>query len=1458
MTNPSLKQKIFSLAHTAEFWLPVNGPMHKEYKDVHVLVKVMREKSHDEVQKQWMKNYRVFTAKCCQPALPEVEYTPKISCHKILDAEITIIMDPNHASMVRSCRYGMENQLFTCFTDCKVQVFQGNLFLFANGKHSGLSVWADSSAPISRRCAELFCGGFGGWSFAMRTSQKLLDQPYTCQVAVDCDSCAVQMYSANHQAIVVGSQDDPRCFDSDADHTKAFVSHIQDAQWFHWVALSEIDVYLCSPPCPAWSLGSDMASFMRSDGQQTLQLAKVCRLTQPKVVLIENVNGFRSHPHFRLTVGVFKWAGYLLRDTFESDLGDVAPTSRKRWIGTFVRKDIEVYPAVHEWFKAYEHDLDNFGFALLDQPSQLLSECILDEELLNIYGDRRFMPTNWSITQNANSDVIDMCSNRCVKTNGKFGVFMAMYGRQHSLPEEKLQKKKLFAELMPAGQGQLRFITPIEQVLALMVDTCRIPKDLNVAYARIGNAIAPPQALYAMHMIETILGHECSFTPMDMVVDLVQSSLRPEHVRIEEDDKFWVILPKPSKEDKGSPATIASPPSKKTRVMEGDLHEHEETHDQATLVDETDPIEEVENDQGAPPGCSETAVWTVPAQPMVEPDIPENPVLEWFSVSFLMPFDTLTVRTPKGSDPSQLLIEHGFQTEYCQLKDLFTGARVEGCAITKDMVIDVHTDHETEPTMMKSLVANEMDFLRFVHEKQPWTNIVIAYRGHTIWSGVMPHDLELKTLHDSVSKAFYKIGIRCDLRWTHMARALNPFWGWRLNTISQAGTIKFHVHLPMIGGGGNSADDDLRNQIVALLASHAVPFTNLVTSVAQICYKHKPGVIRKVFQIQDPDERWKAMVELGKSAGVALRSDTKEAAASKIQKVVKKKGLTQQAEVDIGAIRLLPGSFKNDDGTDAKLSSQGFSANGSGVVLATLAEITPWIQASRHLSTDEFCAIVPGHHSCDTKLTMKRIQCQAIQADSSPLLFKATMIQFGEKDVSQTSIPGASVDCPKSMVIAMTVHWDEFQDQWDHFVQKPAKTILAMFSPEIQEKGVIAVWGQRFQLEGQKCAPSKSDSIQFHCRIREEFVSQTLKESGHNSVYTIPKDEQINKPDSKFSIVWTGSKKFDAELQAKEFADSMGIVRNRRMFGYRILHEDFQAAWAHSYPDKDMPKQIRVQMLFKIFNIPVSFTHQEVGKWLEGLTWNAKAIKRLGAGTWLIGAEVAPPQQTCLCNGQVVLVQKVEAKHANKSGQVLVGTPIAAREPTQSKEKVVGEQVPIDDAWAAFRANRGMVDNIADPSKKSLPREVEGPTATRLSAQDQKIEIMTKKLAEFETKTNDAIQQTNANVDKLIGVAKEQGEKIDQMDKRVDQKLKNHQQKTDQQLNSFHSAIQASNQANQDQFRVLREMLQASTAAASMNEGWARKAQKRTPKGSPRADGKEGEEDDEDEKDMQNGQQPSS
>eukprot|EP00438_Fugacium_kawagutii_P011698 Skav231753 [mRNA] locus=scaffold695:31442:33409:+ [translate_table: standard] len=653
--------------------------------------------------------------------------------------------------------------------------------------------------------------------------------------------------------------------------------------------------------------------------------------------------------------------------------------------------------------------------------------------------------------------------------------------------------------------------------------------------------------------------------------------------------------------------------------------------------------------------------------------------------------------------------------------------------------------------------------------------------------------------------------------------------------MTNSGTIKLWFHLPILGGGPSPTEDDLKNKVVAELATRGVPYVSLVSAVAQIFYSHKVHYIKKVMSIQDVEERWNSFQELAQTAGVHLSTKEKDQAARKIQRSLKRKGVPKPPEIDMGQLTIPDGTFVTQDGTPINSHHGPFTANGQGLVLTNHEEISQWVQASKKLCCDEFAALIPSHHEYDTALKVSHIHCQGRQKDGSFLLFKATLIQFGEKPVQLARVPHGNVDCPMTQVLSLTVFAEDFQDQWKSFTTRPAKHILNLFSSQVKEGAIKSVWGHSYRADGKQCAPNAAQSIQIHIRLNSENVHPFLKESGHNNVYALPKEESQAKPDAAYAVIWTGSDKFTAELKAKASANALGIVRNKQMFGFRTLYEDFNAAWESAHPDKDAPKQVKVRNLYKLQNLPVAFAQAELRQWLESLQWDAKPIRRLGTGVWLVGAAVDPPKQTCLCNEQLVLIQTVQSKVQERNSSVIVGQPIAKPMHSQDHSKS-SDLVLKEDSWALYRERKGLNTKQDNPmpsgDKPSVARDIDGPTTARLNEQDQKIESLRKKLDLLETHQTEHFEKTAENFNKADAAFKQHAQQIDQVEKNMDQKLQKFQSHNETNLKAVRDAVQASAKANEDQFAMLRQMLQEAT-----------NVRRKTPRTTPRASPEETDED---------------
>lgn len=59
----------------------------------------------------------------------------------------------------------------------------------------------------------------------------------------------------------------------------------------------------------------------------------VCKILRPKIILVEQVAAFNTHPHRRWIAQALWFAGYQLRFAHVIELGDLMPVKRARWLG---------------------------------------------------------------------------------------------------------------------------------------------------------------------------------------------------------------------------------------------------------------------------------------------------------------------------------------------------------------------------------------------------------------------------------------------------------------------------------------------------------------------------------------------------------------------------------------------------------------------------------------------------------------------------------------------------------------------------------------------------------------------------------------------------------------------------------------------------------------------------------------------------------------------------------------------------------------------------------------------------------------------------------------------------------------------------------------------------------------------------------------------------------------------
>ena len=111
------------------------------------------------------------------------------------------------------------------------------------------------------------------------------------------------------------------------------IADATDPAWFEAVASWGAEIVTVSAPCPPWSGAAQQRGLHCSDGQLLLRSIALCKVLRPKVILIEQMAAFHSHPRRAWIQRAVWFAGYQLRISHVVELGDVMTTRRPGWLG---------------------------------------------------------------------------------------------------------------------------------------------------------------------------------------------------------------------------------------------------------------------------------------------------------------------------------------------------------------------------------------------------------------------------------------------------------------------------------------------------------------------------------------------------------------------------------------------------------------------------------------------------------------------------------------------------------------------------------------------------------------------------------------------------------------------------------------------------------------------------------------------------------------------------------------------------------------------------------------------------------------------------------------------------------------------------------------------------------------------------------------------------------------------
>eukprot|EP00435_Cladocopium_sp_Y103_P024888 s3127_g6.t1 len=324
-------------------------------------------------------------------------------------------------------------------------------------------------------------------------------------LAVEIDPEIAEAYARSFNVSFCLRSDDPMlsnalsCFGPSPHSNLLFVGDVSCLQWIKMLPWNSHTVCTISSPCPPWSRASDKDGLNDPAGRALIEAIATLRIVRPKVVVMENVETIRQHPHFQGILDCLRWSGFSLAWESVEDLRDVSPVSRKRWLAVFLQTNSQSDVIQGQGFIAMPPCSLGAFKALIPLPDEHEKALTLTQEVLAMYSNPKFATRGLSLKRCLNTDD-ELCDHilqqRLRGPSSFLATFVAQYGNQHNLPISALEKRGLFAELFQ-GRFGVRFFSPCE--IAILHGVCvALCLPLQHAHLIVGNCIATQHALLAM------------------------------------------------------------------------------------------------------------------------------------------------------------------------------------------------------------------------------------------------------------------------------------------------------------------------------------------------------------------------------------------------------------------------------------------------------------------------------------------------------------------------------------------------------------------------------------------------------------------------------------------------------------------------------------------------------------------------------------------------------------------------------------------------------------------------------------------------------------------------------------------------------------------------------------------------------------------------------------------------
>jgi len=647
------------------------------------------------------------------------------------------------------------------------------------------------------------------------------------------------------------------------------------------------------------------------------------------------------------------------------------------------------------------------------------------------------------------------------------------------------------------------------------------------------------------------------------------------------------------------------------------------------------------------------------------------------------------------------IVHHEDSTQVC-----FAPARQHG--VVTPIAFDVALSIAAFRVLMDCAIASHGE-----DSKKPF---LLKWWTRPLWEGMIPQSFTAAMIIKFLQHAMMPVSGPAAHRLICQAHQVMPETAIAdLPITDHRQAVLIHAVLALRGGGVGVKNQQRILQQTALasyLLEHGFELQWISKTADTLLQKHSLSKIQTITAMPTGNAKMTALLTLCRETDIAVPepakpSTRKEPNGLPWQRPKKKKGTDP---IDPNEFTLVESFFKNQDGTPCPAIPL-LRPQATGICLMGTTQAAQWLQTPEKLSADELALLVVGAKP-ESKLPFQELSVPCHNLDGNMVLLKCFMYQLGAKEVLYQKGDPQQVDAAKCMLMAITLYKGDFSvEQWTEATQNTFPFIRKLLQAEGLADAVLSMWGRSFRSDRAPCAPVQAQTIQVHCSIGMDKVATFLARSGFNHLFCTPK-QPSGKISLDYRIIWLQCDSRQAAVCSAKVASCLGMAKGKKTLGLRFKDSDFDAAWDILCPNAPRPHQLKGELMFKAEGLPFGTTFEVMQQWAQKTGWVCQPIRNLGPRAMLLRSDRHPPEGVLMFNASPILVRHLPPKPA-ANASVLVGP----RSSKHVKDPFHDHTVDMD-PWARYTGPKPTAPAVMQP------RSADGPTESRLQAQDQKLQTI--------------------------------------------------------------------------------------------------------------------------------------